>query len=648
MSKRGHHKTEKTNKILLPIILLMGFVPLIVHMYTYNPNLSQFEWFPDGVESQNDFFFGWKMVAIIVIGIIMIGVLLYQYLKNKSELRFENSFYFLFCYIMFVAMSALFSKYKYWVAHGTYELFEPIWVVLVYVILCYYTYNYITSEKELRHVLSGVEIGMLIVALIGAFQYFGIDFFKTDFAKHIITNSSWWNQLNDLDFNVGDRTSYTTLYNPNFLSFYFGMFVPLIICLIIAARKWWQRIVLVVSLVLCLICLKGSGSATGWMSIVLAAIILIFVLLSRKRKRLYVAITSMFILILFVLGFGKNITQEIKAEIVGTYHMDEKISLKDIQINDDDVVFNIRDHKLYVSYEMDSDGIIHVYCKNKEETGINLTLVDEANQIYSLDNKLFERVFVQPFLWGSQNLPAVSVWIDGYAWDFVNISGEGYYYANPAGKLVKDFYVGKTDFFADDAMSSRGHIWNLTIPLLGKHILIGSGANTYLFEYPQNDYIYQAYVIGPNNYNVKAHCWYLQQWVENGLFGTIFLLIFILFYLAKSIRIYRRVDLHESISWVGFGLFAAVLVYLIVGIANDSNVCTAPVFWGMLGLGLATNRIIEERTGNLNNAEVGADKMTEREGTDAKEEIKEKNSIVCEKQQSTKKLSRKQRKNQKK
>lgn len=100
---------------------------------------------------------------------------------------------------------------------------------------------------------------------------------------------------------------------------------------------------------------------------------------------------------------------------------------------------------------------------------------------------------------------------------------------------------------------------------------------------------------GFNSYGVKAHSWYLQQWVETGLIGTLSLIIFLCWYVVRSIRIYRRVDLHESISWVGFGIFAAVLVYLLVAIVNDSNVCTAPVFWGMLGLGLAVNRMLVKK-----------------------------------------------------
>ena len=41
---------------------------------------------------------------------------------------------------------------------------------------------------------------------------------------------------------------------------------------------------------------------------------------------------------------------------------------------------------------------------------------------------------------------------------------------------------------------------------------------------------------------------------------------------------------------------------MIVGLANDSNVCTAPGFWIMLGLGMAVNRII--KASDLNIAEI--------------------------------------------
>jgi hypothetical protein len=235
----------------------------------------------------------------------------------------------------------------------------------------------------------------------------------------------------------------------------------------------------------------------------------------------------------------------------------------------------------------------------------------------------------------------IEVTLEESTWDFVYVTDDGYYYINPAGKYVKFEQIKTSTLFLADAFSGRGHIWDNTLPLLAKHIFIGSGANTYMFEYPQNDYI-----LGGQStlYNVKAHCMYLQQGVETGLLGLVCLLIFFGWYLVRSARIYRKADLKESITWVGIGLFAAVTVYLFAAIANDSNVCTAPVFWGMLGLGMAVNRMVAAKE------EVAVAVVAE-ETEPTPEPIEQKSSaqtsIEQPKQTSAKKQSRKQRKNQK-
>lgn len=659
MSKQVNQKTKTSNKVLLPIILLMGFIPLIVHTYSYNSNLSQFNWFPNGADSQTDFFFGWKMIAIIVVGIVMAGILLYQYFKKKQGLRFENSFYFLFFYAMFVAMSALFSNYKYWVARGTYELFEPVWVVFVYILLCYYTYHFVQEEKQVKFILCGAGIGMTVVTLIGVFQYFRMDFFKTGLGKHLITNPSWWNDLDNLNFNMIEGTSYTTLYNPNFLSFYFGMLIPLLVCLFIAAKKAWQRVLIVVAEVLCLICLKGSRSDTGWMALIVGAVILALVLLSRKKKAFCVALAIVLIggVAAITVGSKTEAGTRIKNTIVGTYHIDDRYAVRDIDTGDDSVMLNVRGNKMYVSYMNDASGVIVPACTDENGQTIELTMTDADNQVYTINDERFAGGAIQPILLGDENIPAIEVSFDGIAWDFVETQEAGYCYLNKAGKLVKWEQIKNAKLLNEDAMSYRGHMWNVTIPLLGKHVLIGSGANTYMFEYPQDDYLGQAYVYGFNSYEVKAHCWYLQQWVESGLIGTLALLIFMGWYAVQSIRIYRRVDLHESLSWIGFGLFAAVLVYLIAGVANDSNVCTAPVFWGMLGLGLATNRMIAEKEG-LFVKEAVAEETTVKQPTETKAsdvyaeadnaQAASNTQSSNKKQTANKKQSRKQRKNQKK
>ena len=658
MSKNVYANKKKTNALLIPIILMMGFVPLIVHMFEYDANLSQFDWFPASSGLQTDFFFAWKMIAIVILGVVMIGIMLYRYLKKKEQFQFENSFYMLFVYAMFVAMSALFSSYKYWVVRGTYELFEPVWAVFAYMILCYYVYNYVQEEKQVNKVLLWAGVGMAMVTLIGVFQYFGKDFFKTGFGKHLITNTSFWGNLDSLNFNMAEGTSYTTLYNPNFLSFYFGMLIPLLACLFIGAKKVWQRVALVVAEILCIICLKGSGSDTGWMAIAAGVVILALVLISRKKKAFYVVLAIVIVggVVAVTAGAKTSIGERIKNTIVGTYCMEDAYAVRSFSTNDNNVELNVKGNVLYASYDTDESGATQIHCSDSDNNVLETTLIDQNNQIYSINDVRFDGVTLKAIQLNDNNdnnIPAITVTVDGVEWNFVQIENQGYYLLNYAGKLVKYDGTSRSYLFKEDAMSSRGHIWDMTIPFLGKHVFMGSGANTYMLEYPQDDYIGQKYIYA-NGYEVKAHCWYLQQWVETGLFGTLALIGFLLWYIIRSVRIYRRVDLHEHLSWVGFGLFAAVLVYVIAAVANDSNVCTAPVFWGMLGLGMAVNRMLvakenlfvkaeETQTTKNDNAEV----QQKNDATPVNESVKVENKNGKQKA-SGKKQSRKQRKNQKK
>ena len=466
----------------------------------------------------------------------------------------------------------------------------------LYLSMCYYVYNYVQEEKQIEVILRWSGIGIAIVTLIGFFQVFGLDYFKTSLGKHLMTDTSWWNQLDKISFNFADKTAYTTLYNPNFLSFYFGMLIPLLVCLFIGAKKMWHRLVIAVAEICCIVALVGSRSSSGFIALAIGAVILALVLLSRKKKLFAAGIVVVVIGVIAagVLANTTGIGQTLKKTVVGTYHMKDQFSLNDIKTNTDDVELDIWNNPLYVSYDLGSDGVITVVCKDADGQEIQTTEVDQENHILALNDERFANVQIQPIMF-TDNTAGIKMIIDGVEWDFSKNDTDGYEYLNPAGKLVKFENPKVSNVFLDDAMSNRGHIWNKTIPLLGKHAFMGSGANTYMFEVPQEDYISQNYVYGANSYDVKAHCWYLQQWVETGLIGTLALLVFLFWYLVQSIRIYRRVDLHESISWVGFGLFAAVLVYMIAGIANDSNVCTAPVFWGMLGLGLAVNRMLVKK-----------------------------------------------------
>lgn len=631
MRKLEQHKNH--NIILLPIILLISYVPLIVHQYQYSTNLSQFEWFPNGSENKNDFFLAWKMIAITIIGIVMLCILIYKLGRKHEKLRFENSFYFLYFYAIFVIMSALFSSYKYWVVRGSYDLFESIWVVGSYILLCIYTYQYVTNQEQLKSILRWSAIGVAVIVLIGIFQYIGLDLFKGSFGKHLVTYPSFWSQLDKMNFRLEDHVAYSTLYNPNFLSFYFGLLIPIIAGLIIAVTKIWQRMLLGILEVGCVVCLIAADSDSSWMALLLGIIIALLVLASRNKKIFLIMLSVIVVGMIGVGGICANtqIGKQIKTTILGTFKMHD-IALWGFDTEDDYVALNIKGNILKVSYQVSEDQTMEIMCYDKNDTQLGLTMVNTEGSEYAVADKRFQDVTVKPVWYGDDTL-AIAATIEDQIWGFVKQENEGYYYFNPANKLVKYHNIKNAELFREDAISSRGHIWNLTIPLLLKHIFIGSGANTFLFEYPQDDYIYGVYKAGVNVFDVKAHSWYLQQCIETGVIGTLLLIAFLMSYLIKSIRIYRRVNMHEQLSIAGYGVFVGILVYIIVALANDSNVCTAPVFWGILGIGFAINRMLCEK----NNLFVR--KIVETENDSQENLVKQTQKI-----ETTKKLSRKQRK----
>lgn len=47
-------------------------------------------------------------------------------------------------------------------------------------------------------------------------------------------------------------------------------------------------------------------------------------------------------------------------------------------------------------------------------------------------------------------------------------------------------------------------------------------------------------------------------------------------------------------SIVGQGIYLGTFCYMICAVTNDSNVNTAPVFWVLLGMGIAINQLLKK------------------------------------------------------
>lgn len=594
---RENKKISYRNALLIPIIIVLGFVPVIVHMYQYDAGMERFDWFPDNSNTRVDMFMAYKSYTIIILSAIMLFVLIIQAVKGKQKFRMENSYYLLLIYAIFVFMSGLFSIYKPQVFTGSYEIFQPMEVVLGYLLICFYTYQYADSMENIKKIFLISSIGFVIILIIGISQFAGYDLLKTTVGRLLISDAYHRDKLDTINFTMPRHMAYATLYNPDFLSFYFGLLTPVVMAAFASVKKLLYRIILGIMFIGCIVCLIGAQASSGYLAFGIAIVVGVYILLSRKHKTLIgeTIVACIAIITGIIICIATPLGTHVEQLFSGTQRSIDNRLIKSIETNDDDIVFQLKNQELHISYEIDAEnGQLNVYFTDTNGTQLAADIVEtDDGAAYKLQGTEYGNCSVNPVV--MEDALALHINMDNLDWYFSKLSDGTYYYYNPFGKWEKISEIKKSTLFRDDAMSGRGNIWNLTIPLLAKHIFVGSGSNTYGFELPQNDYVYKAYQDMSNVLIAKAHNWFLQEWIENGLLATLCLFGFYIWYFVRSLKIYRHCNIHESICKLGFGIYVGTIGYVAAGLANDSNICTAPVFWVLMGIGLSINRMIAEK-----------------------------------------------------
>ena len=125
--------------------------------------------------------------------------------------------------------------------------------------------------------------------------------------------------------------------------------------------------------------------------------------------------------------------------------------------------------------------------------------------------------------------------------------------------------------------SGRMYIWSRTIPMLKDSLIFGSGADTFLPRFPQNDLVGKINFTDPYLLVDKPHNWYLQMAVFNGL---AYMILNILIISITIIRCYKsKISKQLQLPFV-----LAILNFAIIGFFNDSYIQTTPIYYCILGL----------------------------------------------------------------
>ena len=603
-TEKPEYKLSK--KYLIPSVLAMGVVPMIMHEHTYNTHLDSEDWFAVGNYTATDFFLFWKQWAVIIIALVCLLLLLIRAKYYFEELPWEKkAFVPALIYAAFVFISACFAKKPLFAFAGGYDMFQSALAILSYLVIFYYTYSCIRSEEHIVCLLRWSSYFILIEALIYLFQMLGHDPIATNIGKRIVTDPSRWSRLDSLTLSPD---VYGTLYNVDYLSMFFPVLIPLMAALIILEKKLWRKIfsgiVLLISFV---VTCKASSSAI--IGLIGAVAIGLLIICSRNWKTL-IACILMFAAIFFACyNLAFNSTAYIKASVKNLWDNSYVVQDSDVPIkkittgnNDDGVTIELKDGRtIRFTYSIGGNNALTLNVWDGNGNPLEMTLTDENTQTYGFNDPAYSADMY--FCRNDSQFNTCLSWIkDGRTFVFTK-DDDGYYLVSTAGRNEKLPQKNKGEVyevFSNGLWTGRGPIYNRSLPLLKKTMFVGAGADNFIMVYPQRDYIQDYYLnYGSNMINVKPHCYYLQVWIQEGFIAFAVVMVFFFWYLCRSARLYRKVDIHDKLGLTGFAVVIGVIAYLIAVIANDSNICTAPTFWTVLGLGWGINALVS-RTSNKN------------------------------------------------
>lgn len=618
MSKKKIHtnqiKKTTTNEkrsssilAIIPILMTVLFVPIAVRALKVETYLADYIWYSKATTTM-DIFLKIKSILFLIfctLMILYIGYSVFVTYQEDKRNKFKKSKFPLTCnllidekcfipltlYMLLIIVSTIASKHNQIVLHGMVEQFETVWILLGYGLVVFYTYLFLSTTKQLQIIVNTIIIMTTIVVSIGLSQLIGHDFFQTSFGKSLISK-------NELSFRFEKGHVYTTLYNPNYVGLFVALLIPLLLIVMYSVKGYTKRTLCGLLVIGMICCAYGSKSSSGIIGMIgsLLALVLLFAIMYRSHigKHTKQIISGIAICILVFIVVNICLDNPVGNYIADTYKTitdstaKPESNLSSIITSDEEVELVYKEEPLKIQFSEENGQYAFVF---RDSSG------SEIEQQLSADSRIItltdERF--QDFQFSIAQYDSIICFVvnvEDSVWYFTNQTDGTYYYCNNYGKLLK--IDQKQEFKAFwNIGSGRGYIWEKTIPILKAHPILGTGSDTYALYFPNTDYL-NLYHTGFNNQVItKPHSLYLQIATQTGIPSLITFLVFYVMYAISSIRIYIKYTLERYEIRIGIAILAGTFGYLVTSLANDSTITVAPLFWTLIGVGLAINRIIK-------------------------------------------------------
>ena len=591
---------KKNIDFFFPIAFVLGIIPLIVRVAYTNADENTLSIWGDAAKT--DMFSHDKafLLAIFCIILVIISVIFFKKIFEKKDKILNSVLILGGIFLLFTLLSAVFSNYKQTSFYGIFDRAEGFITIACYMILFIYSVYTFKTTNDYKYVLIPIFILVGINAFLGLFQYVGQDLIKSKLGTLIAIPSELQNG-SSISSTYAKGNLYGTLYHYDYVGSFVAIVLPILFCLtIFEDEDAIHKVNLGFFSLLSIWLLFGSTSRAGIIGIIVAAIfgiIIFWKLIIPKWKPLLIIFISMIVIVIGVNFAAKGaILGRIPSLISDTFSIFKDTSnfdyrdytpVRDVKHTDKDVQVILQNETLKISYE-NNDYVF----KNSKDEIINYV---KGNKIYTTTDENFKNI---SFKFGT--FYAYSTRNDGL---LLNINSQPAFMFNlkqdNSIHLVnlnskKDIEIQFPETFGfkgkEKLGSARGYIWARSIPMLKDNLILGGGPDTFVYRFPKNDLIGQYYAYGNTTTIVdKPHDLYLQIALNDGVIALLAFLAIMVIYIVDSIKLYALKKDYNKSQILGSVTCLGVIGYLFAGIFNDSVVSVAPVFWIVLGVGVALN-----------------------------------------------------------
>jgi len=568
---------------LLPTILFSALVILIVRAHSYSMGFENMPDIPISSFTELwDVFSYVKASAIFYITIYAAASMGYLLLVGRMKIKKTIIYIPMLVYVAGVVISYILSDYKWMALLGSVNRFEGTRTIICYMFMMFYTINVIDEWGDALAIVISTIVSVFCTCIIGSTQLFGHDFFFTKIGEMLVTGNGDISM--DAVFLPGQV--YQTVANMYYVSMYLALVVPVLIYGIyyfcqkknrlgLTERGIYLRqrqiIVMAAGILLVMIALNviGAGSLGGVLGIIASIAVLLIVISGKKWQKVVVTVS-------FVLIFSSALAI---VYVKGSDNRDGKAhrQIDYIETDVDRVSMSVDGEEINILYDRNSGG--YALTDSEGESVPIFWFADEEEIIQVDDDRFAGKIRLIPLI-DENGMPCVAVEVldngsETFGFTFYE---DGAKYLNPFGEEVA---LSKVESFGFDghlsAGSGRGYIWSRTLPLIKESLFFGSGADTFMVVFPQNDYAgkYSSGTLLATTYS-KPHSMYLNMAVGSGVISLIVFLAMV------GMVLWKAFHLGEDKKYIKV-IAAGIVGFLIAGLFNDSTVCVMPMFYGLLG-----------------------------------------------------------------